>query len=184
MNQIEWGVGKERETGRDINKKAWVERQWVPTCAESFSGFHSLWGKILPTARSCPCPPSSVTAPNIALQIKHDTDICDSQNIPGSSCLYMSCSSGEKMSLQTCLHIEYQSAFRNLEQMLGRDPGQIYCGRGMRGEGKEEQGKDNMAQINGIWNSTAGPRLTNLVQCCYVITLMRCLRNLTLVFIN
>lgn len=49
------------------------------------------------------------------------------------------------MSLQTCFHIKYQAAFRNLEQMLGRDPEQIYRGRGMGGEGKEEQGKDNKA---------------------------------------
>lgn len=50
---------------------------------------------------------------------------------------------------QTCLHTKYQEAFRDLEQMLGRDRGEQIEG-GRWDKGREGQGKDNMAQINGI----------------------------------
>lgn len=94
------------------------------------------------------CSASSATAPDLTLQTKHDITICNSQNIPGSSRLYMR-SSGEKMVPQICLHTKYQEAFRDLEQMLGRDHGEQIEG-GRWDKGREGQGKDNMAQINGI----------------------------------
>lgn len=103
-----------------MRKAEWKGSEFQPV--QNFAVASAAYGtKSSTKAHSGRCSASSATAPDLTLQTKHDTTICNSQNIPSSSRLYMSCS-GEKMVPQICLHTRYQEAFRDLEQMLGRDP--------------------------------------------------------------
>lgn len=140
MSQMGWqgwggmGVRVEKggmQKGMYVNEDGWVERGWVPTCTEFFNGFHGLWDKIFHQDWFLPlfCPICH-RSPNPTSQTDHDTTICDSQSIPGSSHLTQTALLERKWPLTP----DFAPNFRKLSETWSR------CWEETQGEFFEEGG--------------------------------------------